>query len=692
MATDRRACTAGLLAAILCGCASPPPAGPAAPGDAAAELPSLVFEGNRAFSDAALRDAHPEELARFAERAGRKADVDDLAFVIEEYYRERGYHFAAARYALTGTGYMIHIDEGPRVTVADVRIRGAAAIPVDRLLALLDLPSAGLPAFGTYLYVAHRVDAFARALAQEYIAHGHHDVKVDKPAVEFSRNNSRARVSITLREGPQYVLAHIDLAEVPHISSETIEARIGYLRNAAYVLHTRSEIARGVEDLYADEGYPDARVTVQEHIPEAAERGARVPVSLTLRARPGPLTFLREIDIRGAERTAPGLILSRMTIAAGDRYRGAEVRRSFRRLFAMGLFSSVDIRLSPAPPPEEAGDTAERDLIVEIAEAPTLQYFFELGYGSYDMARGKAGVRKKNLMGQGLIARAEILGSVRGAEATVGLTVPWFLRSDWSVDLPLTLLYREEPSYTLVEQTARFTLSRDLAPNLTGGATYRFSRSRVRKSDVIDPTTKETNLRLGAAGPFLEYDSRDDVFAPTGGARVRLFGEAGTRELGGAIDFWHTGVSASAFLQLFAGTVIGAHAHNEWSVPFHRTDRMPIQERLFSGGENSVRSFTQSKLGPRDAGGTPIGGEVRTTLSLELRQRIFGPLSVAAFGDYGNVAISASKPFKGFRTAVGGGVRYALPIGPLRLDVGVNPRPRSGEDAYVIHFAVGMPF
>jgi outer membrane protein insertion porin family len=83
---------------------------------------------------------------------------------------------------------------------------------------------------------------------------------------------------------------------------------------------------------------------------------------------------------------------------------------------------------------------------------------------------------------------------------------------------------------------------------------------------------------------------------------------------------------------------------------------------------------------------------VRTTLSLELRQPIFGQLSAAVFGDHGNVAVSAAMPLEGFGTAVGGGLRYRLQIGPLRLDVGVNPRPRTGEDDYVMFFAVGMPF
>jgi outer membrane protein assembly complex protein YaeT len=681
----RAAC---LAAAAACGCAGPS----AAPAEADPRLPALRFEGNRAFSEAALREAHAEELARYAARGARRADVDDLAFAIEEYYREHGYPFAAAEYLRTAAGYTLRIAEGPRVTVEEVRIEGAAAFPPERLRALASLPEEGLPGFAVRPYVAHRVQACAAAIAREYAAHGYHEAAVEKPAVEFLEDGSRARVTIRLREGPQYVLERIASAGVPHLAPEAVEARIGYLRAAAYTAEARNELERAVEDLYADEGYPDARVATEEQIAGAAEPRARVAVTLVLHARPGPRTVVRAIIIRGNTRTAEGLILARMACGPGDLYRGAAVRRSFRRLFSTGLFASVDIRLSPAAAEAADGAAAERDLIVEVAEAPTLEYFFELGYGSYDLVRGKAGIRKKNLLGNGLAARAEIMGSVRGAEATVGLTAPWLFRSEWSADLPVTFLYREEPSYTIMESTTRLKLSRELAADLEGGAMYRFSLSSIEKYNVVELYGEQSDLRLGAAGPYLSYDSRDDFFTPSSGARVRLFGELGAPPLGSEIDFWHAGIAASAFVPLLSGTVLGANARHEWIAPFNDTARIPIQERLFNGGENSVRSFKQSKLGPRDSGGKPAGGEVRTTLSLELRQRVLGHLSAAAFGDYGNVALAAARPLEGFRAAVGGGLRYNLPIGPLRLDVGVNPRPRKEEDAYVIHFAVGMPF
>ena len=87
-----------------------------------------------------------------------------------------------------------------------------------------------------------------------------------------------------------------------------------------------------------------------------------------------------------------------------------------------------------------------------------------------------------------------------------------------------------------------------------------------------------------------------------------------------------------------------------------------------------------------------MGGEVRNLLSVELRQRISGHFAAALFADYGNIGLTTGAAFEDFRSALGVGLRYGLPIGPIRLDAGFNPDRRPGEDRFVIHFAVGMPF
>ena len=81
-------------------------------------------------------------------------------------------------------------------------------------------------------------------------------------------------------------------------------------------------------------------------------------------------------------------------------------------------------------------------------------------------------------------------------------------------------------------------------------------------------------------------------------------------------------------------------------------------------------------------------------LSAECRQRLLGNLSGALFYDAGNLAARYEDyfEFNGMRQALGLGLRYLLPIGPARIDWGVNPDPGENDEEWVIHFAVGLAF
>ena len=100
---------------------------------------------------------------------------------------------------------------------------------------------------------------------------------------------------------------------------------------------------------------------------------------------------------------------------------------------------------------------------------------------------------------------------------------------------------------------------------------------------------------------------------------------------------------------------------------------IPIDERFFNGGSATVRSFGERDLGPHDRG-NPIGGEFFSVFNVEYTFPIYAELQGAVFVDAGNVLPNSQDPFSrveaGFddmRYAIGLGLRYKLPIGPMRL-------------------------
>jgi outer membrane protein assembly factor BamA len=120
---------------------------------------------------------------------------------------------------------------------------------------------------------------------------------------------------------------------------------------------------------------------------------------------------------------------------------------------------------------------------------------------------------------------------------------------------------------------------------------------------------------------------------------------------------------------------------------------IPIDERFFNGGATTVRSFGERDLGPHDNHGHPVGGEFYTVFNAEYTFPILGELQGAVFFDAGNLLpTSEDIGLNDMRYAIGAGLRYKLPIGPIRLDYGVNPDPRPFEDFGAFHFSFGFAF
>ena len=95
------------------------------------------------------------------------------------------------------------------------------------------------------------------------------------------------------------------------------------------------------------------------------------------------------------------------------------------------------------------------------------------------------------------------------------------------------------------------------------------------------------------------------------------------------------------------------------------------------------------------AGGTPLGGTLMHAANLELSYEVIDNLEVAVFADAGSLSTTDDQLFampKDLRYAAGLGVRYMLPVGPLRVDYGFNPDKRAGEPAGALHITFGFAF
>jgi outer membrane protein assembly complex protein YaeT len=677
---------------------------------AAAPTVELIFRGNAEKSAAALREAAAGELADFESRGQRRSDIDDAAHQMELAYQRDGYAFVRVGYAIERAGDLttvaFNITEGPRVLVREIRITGNEAIELETLRAFFQPESPGLLPQVQRPFVRSEMDSAVAAMQDYYRGRGYLDAVVERPVYEFTADRRQVDLAVQVREGVPYRVERMEFqGDVPADARQGLDELRAAFIDQPYTSRSRLVARARAAEILGGQGFPDASVAA-----EARMESAPGAVTLLLDVAPGPRVTIAGIEVRGNQRTRAEFIRERIRLKPGERYHRLLEKESFDALYAAGIFSKVEIQL------EKTADEERRILVVTVAELPSQEVFIEPGYGSYEQLRLVVGYRLKNLFGTGRSWSSEALGAVKAQAVSSTLTDPWFFGSDVRADLTGLVRRREEPSFTRRDAGGTFLLSKELSRGLTVASGLTFRRTDLSDSAAaVEEEDLRDDYNFASIKAQATYDTRNDIFFPTTGQRTFGAVERADTRLGGDVTFLRLTGGTRLFRPLARSTVLGLRYSTGLIIPGEEEFTVPLAERFFNGGENTVRSFKESKLGPRDSNGDPAGGLAYNVLSAELRQRLIGDLTGTLFVDWGNVAPNRTResegqpPYRnrsqilsdtlgdflrGFRPGVGLGLQYLLPVGPARVDFAFNPDrdEARNEDAFVMHFSVGMAF
>ena len=686
-------------------------AGDAALEEAARQSPGLELEleGLEQSKRSDLLDAIAPDLEELSADGLDLPDVDDLAYALEVQLRRRGFPDAYVSYALEEReGRAVArfvVEEGRRAQVSALELLGneeqGEEVFADESLSRFFRPSGGLFGDEPWWFVVSRLEAGAEAVQDFYLRSGFLDAVVAPPEVRWEdETETRARVVVRIEPGVRWRLAGTELVTPEWLETERVESLRGLLDRARrdvegaslpYTLRLAYAIRARLLERLAQWGHPDASCELQE-LPDGA---GDMRVRFTL--EPGPRVRIGAVRLAGDGKTRASFLDQRLTLGPGDVVDSRELRRSSSRLFETGLFRTVELRLEGDEEPPDAREV-ERDLVVELLELPTVELTAEPGYGSYEGPRLRLGIEDKNLFGSGRSAEAQATLGALARKLSLGVGDRALFGSDYAGSSAIYFDEREEPSFTLRERGLALAVSRAWSDGaLEASLGYRFRRSDVFDVEVVDDLVEEAqaDIDISSIALTLARDTRDRFFAPRSGSFARAQLEWAARALGSEVDFLMGRLEGATFRELpWPGAVLGIGLETGLIAPIGETDVIPIQVRMFNGGENTVRSFREDELGNLDSSGEPVGGEAYSVASIELRQALVGPLSGALFYDAGNLEPDHEQylDFDDVRQAYGFGLRYALPIGPIRVDVGWNPDARDGEDDWVVHLSVGMSF
>ncbi len=523
-----------------------------------------------------------------------------------------------------------------------------------------------------------------RAVECFYQSEGFIDVRAD---VRTSRLKGGVSVTIEVQEGLPVTVAAISIKAAAEAENEGLAALFS---RALTVLQTkpgsrfRDELLqqdrRRLADFFSDAGYPYARAEFQLQV-ERREHAVLVIWEVDL----GPLCAFGPATVEGWKAASPDFNRL-LAFRPGDPFKKKSLDASQQRLYALGLYDFVTVKaLLPQPP---------QPLIpveVMLREAPRTSVKGGIGYGREEELRVFVNLQRLRFLGG---ARRLNLQARRSALEPYSLEAravqPAFLFPRMLLGFNPFLRSQTEPGYRLSRNGAALYLQHSVGTALNFGLTYTYEQVDLNLKSIAEPRATEALRGLYNKSSLLFGFSRntaDIPFSPTTGSRIDL--TAKYSGLGAGEYHYVKWLTELRRYQRHGSAVTAVRLAAGRITSFDPSGAVPVEDLFFSGGANSVRAWGRHQLGPRDRDGKPIGGLALIEASLEERITLYRSLSGAFFCDAGNVGRTRLAP-SDLRFALGCGLRFKTPIGPVRLDVA---RPVfEAEHGFRWHLTVGEAF
>jgi outer membrane protein insertion porin family len=661
---------------------------------------------------------------------------------VRKLYSEQGYVNAAVDFAVSVEAsnqavVTLDINEGNRLLIKRVMFEGNKTFTQGELKGLIATKEEWIFSFITNRGVLDRdmLTNDVAILSNHYNDHGYVEHKIEDPVILRARDG--LEVFFRIHEGPQYRVGKVE------IGGELIQDGQQMLKS---VKLTTGQIFRGsrlredvtsLQDMYSNKGFAFVQVD-----PITKVNGAEKNVDVALVITKGPPVYFNRVLVAGNTKTRDKVVRRELFANEQELYSGTKITQSRNALQRTGYFEDVQITTKKTNQPDTL------DLMVDIKEGPTGTFQVGAGYSSGDGFLFNANISEKNLLGKGQgVSGSFSIGSSR-QDFVVSASDPYFNDSKVALGIDAFNTKREftdfderklgfgvNTSYPLKDFNMPFfgrgktnanLGSDELASNptpsvwdyLRGGVNYDLTRETIQGISSTAPETikaeKGTSL-TSSVTPGITYDSRDHFFAPTEGTKSGL--SVKMAGLGGDSRFVKSDLSGRWHYPLLkdpkwgGNWVLALGGQLGYGIGLAERNSgekdLPLFERYFLGGINSIRGFAERSIGPRAPSncrrpkGEPeadpvchstdvVGGEKAMVLNTELLFPIMEQYGLrgVAFFDMGS-AFGESFSFNELRRSVGAGVRWISPFGPLRVELGFPLAKRPGDETSVLGFSIG---
>jgi outer membrane protein insertion porin family len=724
--------------------------------------------------------------------------IRSVTSVVRELYAAEGYQFVEIRPETKpvegGTKLVhvtFHITEGPKVRIQDVDFVGNSAMTDGKLSKKMkENKEKGFFGFitGGGTYKEDKFAEDAQLITDFYRDEGYIMAQVGQPTMKTLEDSKDGKtrwiqLQVPVTEGKKYTVGDFTFEGNKVVNSEALRPLFKLEKGETY---SQKKIKKGLEkaqEIYGSGGYmeftayPDLKPRDQPENGADTSAGPPAPtasagpaptnggkaeppiVDVTMRVDEGKQYFINRITFVGNTTTRDNVIRRELRLLEAGVFNTQALKDSVRRLNQLGYFKPLE---NDAVDVQKVANADNKvDLQLKLEEQNRNQLTFGAGVSQFDGFFGQLSFQTSNFLGRGETFTVTAQQGNRAKNYQVAFTEPFLF------DRPMTAgidLYareiRYEGQFTQASVGGNLVFGFQVMPYARMFVNYSYEQVKVKELNPLytDPLILQGNpflydsLLIGQGGrrtiskigPSFVYNTVDHPIFPTSGSRYTM--SMDLAGIGGNTNFWNPRAEAVRYFPFGARrrTSLGLRAQAEYIAPYGSSLVVPIFEKLFLGGEYSMRGFDLRTVGPRDpVTGLVTGGNKSLLFNVEYLITIAGPVRLVLFYDAGQVRdegesfgwkepvyqttvpgaliptpgdfYSVFNPFNShfdpvtsvigersaFKTSTGAEIRFFMPVlnVPFRLIFAANPS-RGGvldnnlqpEKKWKFRFAVGSTF
>lgn len=672
--------------------------------------------------------------------------------VVRSFMASKGYQYAKVTHQLKPlpsgpklVNLTFTVEEGPKVKIKKIEFEGNKAMSDGDLAGQMKhnkaahwlsfVTSRGVYQEAMFEEDADRIQAFYRD--QGYISSrvGQPEIKILQDEKDGKTRLVELKVPIT--EGDRYRVGSFEFDGNKVVKTEGLRPLFKVVEGDYY---SDKKVRKGLEvsrELYGSvgywefTGYPDLKPRnvpdpTKANDPAAIKAARKQPaiVDVTMRMQEGEQYFVNRITFRGNTTTRDNVIRREIRLLENGVFNTEALKFSVKRINQLGYFKQIEEGSDVVKVEKTPGEKNKVDVTLKFEEQNRNQLTFGAGVSQYEGFFGQLAFQTSNFLGRGESATFSVLAGARVKNYQLAFTEPFLF------DRPITAgidLYSREIryyySYTQASTGGNIMTGFQVGNFSRMFLAYRLEESRVKdiNENFLAPEVIGRNpfladaLLISEGGkrtisqvtPSFVHNTIDNPIFPNQGKR--LTAGIDLAGLGGNTNFIKPRLEGVFWRPITRKTTLGMRASFEYIRPYGSTIALPIYERLFLGGEYSIRGYDIRTIGPRDIG-TPespgtfivLGGNKSVLVNAEYQFALMSQVRIMGYFDAGQVQDSGVRMrWDNFIMSTGAEVRFFMPVlnVPFRLIYARNINYQGIFDnnlqptkQNVFRFAVGSTF